>query len=78
MKKKRTSIEYRDYHTRLHPVTFELLRIHKFHTQRSINDLINFLLKEALQDERIKQKVLSMYIEGVSEYWITDWRDQEW
>jgi hypothetical protein len=68
-------IEYRQYHTRLHPVTFEQLRVYKFHTQLSMNDLINVLLKEALSNEGIKQKVINMYQPDISEYIIRDWRD---
>jgi hypothetical protein len=75
--KAKVSIDYRDYHLRLHPAAFEHLRVHKFHTQKSFNDLINFLLKEALENESIKQKVLDMYVPGISQYWITDWREKQ-
>jgi hypothetical protein len=75
--KSKVTIDYRDYHLRLHPAAYEHLRIYKFHTQRSFNDLINFLLKEALESERIKQKILEMYVPGVSQYMITDWREKQ-
>jgi archaellum component FlaD/FlaE len=73
--KVRTTIDYRDYHARLHPVTFEQLRVFKFHTKLSMNDLINLLLKEALENNHIKQKVMDMYEPGVSQYMIRDWRE---
>jgi hypothetical protein len=68
-------LKYREYHSRLHPVTFKQLRIHKFHTGVSMNDLINLLLKEALENAHIKQKILGLYQSDVSEYMIRDWRE---
>lgn len=73
----KVTIDYRDYHLRLHPAAYEHLRIYKFHTQKSFNELINFLLREALESERIKQKIIDMYVPGVSQYMIKDWRDKE-
>lgn len=63
------------HNLRLHPAAYEHLRVYKFHTQKSFNELINFLIKEALETERIKQKVLDMYLPSVSQYMIRDWRD---
>lgn len=71
----KVTADYHDYHLRLHPVAYEHLRVYKYHTQKSFNELINFLIKEALETERIKQKVLDMYLPSVSQYMIRDWRD---
>jgi hypothetical protein len=68
-------VKYREYHSRLHPVTFKQLRIYKFHTGISMNDLINILLKEALENNHIKQKILGLYNDEVSEHMIRDWRE---
>lgn len=73
----KVTADYHDYHLRIHPVAYEHLRVHKFHTQKSFNELINFLIREALETERIKQKVLDMYRPNISQYMIKDWRDKE-
>lgn len=68
-------VKYRDYHARLHPVTFEHLRVYKYRTQLSMNDLINLLLKEALSNNSIKQKVLDLYCDSIPQHLIHDWRE---
>jgi hypothetical protein len=68
-------IKYNQVHLRFHPALFHELRVHKFHTQLSMNDLVNIMLKEALMNEGIKQKIIDLYTPNVSAYIIKDWEE---